>query len=229
MRIILEPAFVLHTRAYRDTSLLVDVFTLNQGRLCVIARNARGLRSRFKGCLVPFAPLLISASGKTELLQLIDLELSESAIFLEGNRLFNGLYLNELLLKLLQKQDAYPGIFVAYKETLRKIALTPNIQAALRSFELCLAAELGYGLELEQDTSGNAIQPELYYAYHLEQGWLPRAHTENPQVFLGQHLLAIAKRNFDNTDILLTARRLMRIIIGSLLGDYQLKTRELFQ
>lgn len=228
-RINFESAFVLHTRPYRDTSLLVDLLTLNHGKISVIARSARGIRSRFKGGLVPFAPLLISASGKSELLQLTNVEITEPAFFLKGNMLFNGLYLNELLMRLLQKQDAYPKIFAAYRTTLKLFEQTEESQVALRKFEMLLLSELGYGLQLNQESSGNEIKSHLNYIYRFDQGLILANASTGPHVFQGHHLLEIAKQNFADANILAASRRLMRLAIGTLLGDYQLKTRELFQ
>ncbi len=228
MRIILEPSFVLHTRPYRDTSLLVDLLTLNHGKVSVIARSARGLRSRFKGSLVLFSPLLITASGKSELLQLSEVEISEAAVFLEGNKLFFGLYLNELLVRLLQKYDPYPEIFAAYAATLKQFVNTENCQLCLRRFEMLLLSELGYQLPLRQSACGSDIRSQQTYAYQFDQGFVVSQQDKGNHVFQGEHLLAIAKQDFNDNEILGACRRLMRLAIGHLLGDYTLKTRELF-
>lgn len=230
MRVILEPAFVLHTRAYRDTSLLVDLFTLNHGKISVVARNARGIRSRFKGSLIPFAPMLITAFGKTELLQLSSIETNGAAFFLNGNMLFNGLYLNELLVRLLQKFDPFPKLFEAYGATLQSFLGAEHIQANLRRFEMILLTELGYGLSLQQEVNGSKIQSNLNYIYDVNQGFaISNKSVSDHHVFQGEHLLAIAQQKFDTGEILAASRRLMRLAISALLGDYSLKTRELFQ
>lgn len=228
MRIILEPSYVLHTRPYRDTSLLVDLLTVNHGKVSVIARSARGLRSRFKGSLVLFSPLLITASGKSDLLQLSEVEISEAAVFLEGNKLFFGLYLNELLVRLLQKYDPYPEIFNAYAAILKQFVSTENCQLCLRRFEMLLLSELGYQLPLHQSACGSEISSQQTYVYQFDQGFVVSPQYKGHNVFQGEHLLAIAKQDFNNNEILTACRRLMRLAIGHLLGDYTLKTRELF-
>jgi DNA repair protein RecO (recombination protein O) len=230
MRFILEPAYILHTRAYQDTSLLVELFTQNHGKVTVLARSARGNRSRFKGCLVPFSPLLITASGKTDLLHLTSVETNGSAFFLQGKMLFNGLYLNELLMKLLQRLDPFPDLYVAYANALKELRdEREQVQSVLRGFEITLLTQLGYGLQLDKESNGADIQPNVYYYYRFEQGLIPCAQSStNANVFLGSSLLAIAEQNFTSTEILSAARRLMRLAIGTLLGDYQIKTRELF-
>jgi DNA repair protein RecO (recombination protein O) len=228
MRIILEPSYVLHTRPYRDTSLLVDLLTLNHGKVSVIARSARGLRSRFKGSLVLFSPLLITASGKSELLQLSEVEISEAAVFLEGDKLFFGLYLNELLVRLLQKYDPCPGIFNAYAATLKQFVIAENCQLCLRRFEMLLLSELGYQLPLHQAACGSEINSHQTYAYQFNQGFVLSHQHKGVDVFQGEHLLEIANQNFESNEILASCRRLMRLAIGHLLGDYTLKTRELF-
>lgn len=229
MRFTLEPAYILHTKPYRDTSLLVELFTKQHGKMTVLARSARGLRSRFKGCLIPFASLLISASGKTELLQLTSVEANGSSLFLQDKMLFNGLYLNELLMKLLQRHDPFPELFDVYEQALQQLANPQNeVQVILRRFEMTLLKELGFGLQLQQESNGADILPDHHYYYHAEQGLRRCQRSDNLNIFQGSHLIEIAKHNFNSTEILTACRRLMRLAIGNLLGDDQIKTRELF-
>src|SRR6185437_10727813 len=115
---LLQPAFVLHTRPYRDTSLLLEIFTPDYGRVSTLARGARGLRSRFKGLLQPFVPLLLSWYGKTELMTLSAAESQGKVLDLTGEKLLCGLYLNELLMRLLHRYDAHPQLYIVYQETL---------------------------------------------------------------------------------------------------------------
>jgi DNA repair protein RecO (recombination protein O) len=225
-RILLEPTFVLHAKPYRETSLLVNFFTKNHGHIRAIARSARGTRSRFKGCLVPFSPLLASFSGKTDLLQTTAIEIDRAAYFLQGNNLFNGFYLNELLLKLLGKFDSYPILFDSYQETLNGLQDTSDSQKVLRIFEKKLLAELGYGLQLSQDASGNRVMPDAFYFYHFEHGIVICNNKE--EGFRGSHLLAIENNQFTTDEILKDAKKLMRLVFRKLLGDYTLKSRELF-
>lgn len=228
MKFLLEPAYVLHARHYRETSLIVQFFTENFGIVHALARSARGPRSRSRGYLMPFSPLLISCSGKTDLLQLTAVEGNGSAIFLTGNTLFSGLYLNELILKLIPRHDACPRLFSLYQETLLALQTSSVSQEnVLRSFEKNLLAELGYGLQLTTAIDESLIDPEKYYAYFLGRGLMPCQQGSSGSVFQGKHLLAIEKNDYIDTETLRAARKLMRLVIGSLV-ESDIKTRELF-
>lgn len=226
----LEPAFVLHARPWSETSLILDFFTLEHGRVSAMARSARGVRSRLKNCLVPFSPLLISYRGKNELMQLSTVEQQSAGFILHGRNLFSGIYLNELLLKLLQRFDPYPNLFQHYQTTLQQLqAENADTSKVLRQFEKKLLSELGYGLNLNLDANGDAVLPERFYTYDLAQGLVI---SENKSVqtsqFQGHHLLAIQQNKLENTDTIITARNLMRAIIAALLGPQKIKSRELF-
>lgn len=144
----LEKAFVLHTRPYRDTSLLVDFFTLDAGRVTAVARGARGPKSRLKGLLQPFVPLLINWYGKTELVTLGGADANGASITLNGDVLISGMYLNELLMRLLTRFDPLPHLFEQYNRTIIALSQKQLPELCLRLFELNLLNELGYGLRL---------------------------------------------------------------------------------
>src|SRR6185437_9440208 len=133
--VLLQPAYVLHIRSYRETSLLVELFTPEYGRLTVIAKGVRQSKSVLAGLLQPFVPLLVSWSGKHELMTLLHAEANGSAKYLKGECLFAGLYLNELLMYLLQKWDAHLNLFSAYENTLTSLQTNSLEQKTLRSFE----------------------------------------------------------------------------------------------
>ncbi len=230
MKFILEPAYVLHTNHYRETSLIIQFFTMNFGIIHVIARSARGFRSRFKGCLIPFAPLLISGLGRTELLQLTAVETNGAACFLQGHQLFNAIYLNELIVKLLPRFDPYPNLFSLYQETiLQLLSFDAHQEKILRCFEKELLAELGYGLQLNKVITGEPVCPDQKYYFYSNKGLvLCQNELAGGFVFKGSHLLAIEKNCYEDVEILRAARNLMRLMIGSLLGKSQVKSRELF-
>lgn len=144
-RVMLEPAFILHRRPYRNTSLILDLFTKYHGRLSVVARSARGLKSRYRGVLQLFTPLLVSFSGKTELKSLGQVELTDTTYALEGQALLCAFYLNELLQRLLLQEDPYPDLFEDYQLNLMILEKKQKIQANLRYFEKRLLDQLGYG------------------------------------------------------------------------------------
>lgn len=227
----LQPAYVLHARAYRDTSLLLELFTQEFGRISVVARGARGPRSQFKGLLQPFVPLLVSYFGKTELMTLTTAETNGWLLELKGDQLLCGFYLNELLVRLLHRYDAHPQLFQQYQLTLRALQSSQQQQMVLREFEKCLLAELGYALQLDRDAaSGMKIDPQQFYYFDPLQGLLSSDHAcvKKQVKFLGASLLALHSGELSREDYLRDAKRLLRIALGKLLGDKPIKSRELF-
>ncbi len=231
-RVLLEPAFVLHRRPYRNTSLIIELLTMRYGRKAAVARSARGLQSRYKGKLESFLPLLVSWSGRRELMSLGQIELSARPFELNGRALLCGFYLNELLVRLLQRDDPYPNVFNSYQNTLQKLESDTNVDVALRCFEKNLLHELGYALPLERDAhSGEGINEALMYQYLPERGFLCCDHGDNvaanAAVFSGRSLLALQREQFDDEQSLQDAKRLMRLAMSHHLGNKPLKSREL--
>ncbi|MFO1352103.1 MAG: DNA repair protein RecO [Gammaproteobacteria bacterium] len=230
MRIVLQPAFILHRRAYRDTSLLIDVFSRDGGRLALVGRGARASKSRWAGVLQPFRPLLLSWSGKGEVKTLSAAEEAGSAILLPVTRVLSGLYLNELLLRLLARYDPHPGIFAAYRMVLAELANTDaDEEAALRRFEKCLLAEIGYGLRLDREADTHApIQPDRLYRYLPNHGAVAIAGTGGEGVVIsGASLLALHSGQLAGAESLREAKRLTRAALAICLEGRPLKTREL--
>jgi DNA repair protein RecO (recombination protein O) len=226
MRIHLQPAYILHQRPYRETSLLLDVFTRDHGRLSLIARGVRKQKSLLRGILQLFNPLLISFQGKSELMTLSSAELNGAPSMLRGNCLLSGFYLNELLIRLLQKNDPYSQLYTVYQHTLLELHHVKLQQKTLRLFEKKLLAELGYGLQLDQAQ----LEADNYYRYFPEQGFVLCDKTETePQymIFSGKSLLAMATEQLDDETILKDAKRLMRLTLESLLGSQPLQSRKL--
>lgn len=228
--ILLQPAYVLHARAYRDTSLLLELFTEEQGRVSAVARGAKGPRSRFKGLLQPFVPLLVSWSGKAELMTLTAAEANGNLPNLAGEVLLCGIYLNELLMRLLHRYDAHPQLFQAYQQALIHLR-SKSQQVVLREFEKQLLLELGYALELDREAhSGATIQPEQFYYFDPHRGLLRHQSASNSsaQVFLGESLLALHNDELVQENYLRDAKRLLRLALGHLLGGKPIRSRELF-
>lgn len=231
MRIVLQPAFILHARPYRDSSLLLDIFTWSHGRIHAVARGARGTRSRYRGLLQPFVPLLISWSGNGELANLTQAEPNGLAYWLTSKSLLSGFYLNELLVRLLHRYDAHPKLYEAYQTTLMALSQQQSTELVLRRFELELLIELGYGLSLTHDAmSGAEIVAEKRYRFDPEMGFIacPQTIETSNQVFSGKMLLALRNGNLQAPDELRAAKRLLRQALGVLLGEKQLRSRELF-
>ena len=233
MRVDLQPAYVLHGRPYRDTSLLLEAFTAEHGRISLVARGARR-RSRggSSGALLqPFIPLLLSFSGRAELKTLTATEAAAPAVPLGGDRLFSALYLNELLSRLLHRNDPHPELFAAYGEALQALAAAGQLEAVLRRFEFRLLDELGYHLDCAVDGhSGEAVREECWYTYHADHGLVVRSGAGNPSqpAFSGADLLLIAAGQYEG-EARHAARRLMRQVLAVHLGSAPLKSRELFR
>lgn len=231
MRNLLEPAYILHSRPYRDSSLLIDFFTREHGLVCAVGRSIRGKKSPLKGILQPFVPLLISFYAKRDLATLIDVETQNQAHHLTHKHLFSGFYLNELLMKLLQKNDAHPTLYDYYRETLITLSQSNALEASLRRFEKRLIFELGYGLDLiTEANTGQMISPELYYQYYPQKGFILNVNENSPQIalFSGKSLLALAEENFSDISLLPEMKILLRMVLSGLLGKKTLKSRELF-
>lgn len=230
--VYLQSAFILHARPFRNTSLLLDLFTKDQGRIGAVARGVRGPRSKTQGITQPFIPLLISWSGRSELVTLRDVELEGDFSQLTSSAVLSGFYLNELLLRLLHKHDPHPELFAAYKQTLINLNQGP-IELSLRLFEQQLLNELGYGLVLDEEAhSGAPIEADAHYHYQTELGFvrvaLEYSTVPHSAIFCGQSLLAFQAGLLTEPTVLRDAKRLMRMALAPLLGPQPLKCRELF-
>jgi len=237
MRVHLQPSYVLHTKPYRDTSLLVELFTAEHGRVGIVAKGAR--RKRRSGSqsalLQPFIPLLTSFSGRGELKTLLSLEHASAAFSLIGERLFSGLYLNELLIRLLPRQDAHPNLFAGYTQAMEALSGSEPIQPILRRFEWRLLEELGYGFSLSfEGSSGDPIDGQSDYYYEptlglITAGMLPieSARIANRQVYPG-HLLLALERGTRNPETASLEKLLLRAALAVHLGERPLRSRDLF-
>lgn len=228
-RVSLQAAFILHGRDFRDTSRLLDVFTLDYGRITLVAKGARSPRSKLQGILEPFSPLIISWSGKGDVQTLTGAESVKSTINLSAKQVMSAYYINELLQRLMTFHDPHPELFEIYQRTLESF-LSEDDELVLRRFEKQLLAEIGYGLSLDVEAeNGTAlIKDELYY-YDLERGPVNiQAHEINGEfVVFGQTLLDMSVEIFSCLQSKKEAKQLMRIILSHHLGDKPLKTRSL--
>ncbi len=229
-----EAAFVLHSRPFRDTSLLVDLLTRDNGRKTIIAKGVRKARSLSCGLLQPFVPLMVSLSGKTDLLNLRKVEANGLPYDLQGRSLLIGFYLNELLMKLLHKYDAHQNIYFNYEKALTVINDNHNDnlkqQSILRIFELELIKELGYGLILNKDVNGNEILVNEYYYFDYGEGFMATGQDNylESNKFSGASLQAFYSGSLLNATELRDAKRLMQMVLAKLLNGKVIKTRELF-
>ncbi len=229
-RISFQPAYVLHRRSYRETSFLVELFTPEHGRVTVAAKGARQAKSSLQGLLQPFTPLMVSWSGKGELMTLVQADARGEVRRLKGDALFAGFYLNELMMALLQKWDAHPNLFRAYEETLTALQDVPLNQRALRIFEKILLEELGYGL-MPRDGSSVFLE-DKYYRFVPDQGFVISELGEDAKaksvLFSGKSLLAMANDDWRDEDCMKDAKRLTRFVLTPLLSGRPIHSRKLF-
>lgn len=230
-RVTFEPAFVLHGTPWRETSLIAECFTPHYGRVALVAKGVRRPRSALRGLMQPFQPLLISWFGRGELRTLQGAEWQGGLPQLAGKALFCGFYLNELLMRLLGRDDPHERLFALYAEALSRLAAEVPLEPVLRAFEVTLLRELGYAppLECEADT-GIPIDPAGNYRFELERGAL-RVEEEggNAVQFRGKTLLDMARSHYDDPVTLSQSKLLMRMLLGHQLGHQELHTRRIFQ
>lgn len=230
-RVQLQPAYLLHRKPFRDTSLLLELFTQEHGRVGLVARGARGSRSKLKGVLQPYQPLLLSWSGRGELPSLTAAEAVGGGVFLQGDALISGFYLNELLMRLLARHDPHPHLFERYQLALQRLIANQSVDWALRLFERDLLQELGYGLLLTHEgQSGEEVEPGARYCYDPESG-PQRLYTAAVGCLSvqGATLLALARGECEDVALRRESKLLMREVLGHHLGPRPLASRELFR
>ena len=223
-----EPGYVLHTYPYKETSLIVESFTRRHGRVALLARGARRPRSAMRGVLLAFHPLRLGWSGSAELSNLIQAEwggaLQPASRPLAGRGLMCGFYLNELILRLLPREDPHEALFDAYSEALARLSTGEAPAAVLRSFEKRLLAELGYAPLLDREAlSGEPIEPSGSYVYEPDRG--PVRSSRGDLLISGRTLLDIAADDYSRSETRDEARYLMRALIGQRLHGQVLHTR----
>ena len=219
-----QPAYVLHARPYRETSLLLECLTQDHGRLGVIARGVRSERSRLpRSQLEPFQLLLMNLHLRGELATVRASELASSSLRLIGDAGIAGLYVNELVVRLTERQDPHPALFLAYAETLARLARGDTLAWQLRRFERDLLAALGYALQLDVEAdSGDAIDPDGFYRYRAEQGAM-RCNARDSGALRGSDLSNLRTDCIPDPQGLLALRGMMRDLIRFHLGGGELR------
>ena len=227
-----QPGFVLHSFPFRETSLIVEAFTRDHGRIALVARGARRPRSALRGVLSSFQPLLLSWSGRAELRTLIRAEWQSAYLALGGETLMCGFYLNELLLKLLPRDDPHERLYDIYQQTLTALTDNREREGILRRFELRLLEELGYAVTLDHDAeSGESIVAQQRYVYMLERGPV-QSGVSNPGAGVelsGKTLLDMQSGAYDDTVTQQQSKTLMRTLIDHYLGKQVLHTRQMLR
>lgn len=233
MRVESEPGFILHTIPYRETSLLVDIFTLNHGRLRCVAKGFR--KPNKKGIaktLFPYTEHHFQWQGRGELKTLIQAEPIQAPVFLKQESLFVGLYINELLYKLLHQNDPHQSLYEFYCQLMTQLSSSEIQQPVLRRFEMLLLEELGYGLVLDAEAeTGQAVSAESLYYYIPDQGLrLVQDQTaDNLNAFSGADIMALKQGQLEQQSALRAAKQLTRQVIDFYLDGKELNSRELYR
>lgn len=222
-----QPVYVLHTYSFKETSLVAELFTKEYGRVTTVAKGARRPRSAMRGQLQSFQKLSATWSGKNELKTLHSLDWADGLVSLHGEALMCGFYLNELLLRLLPREDAHEQLFDYYQATLKILAKGADLAINLRRFELKMLQEMGYAVPLLVDESSGAISPARDYRYEAEYGACELSATKNGVVLSGQTLLDMAQDTYESAQTKQQSKQLMRYLVAHYLGDKPLHTRQL--
>ena len=228
-----EPAYVIHRRPWRETALLVELFTLNHGRVSLVARGGNSVKSPLKAQLQPFQPLLVNWTGRSDLKTLVQVELRSAPRLGQTRALYSGLYINELLQRILPAADPYPTLFASYIESLQslaELASKGDVEPTLRKFERAFAASLGYDFAWDQTTdTGRPVEAGYRYGYDPLQG-IVSAHCTDVRLgqLQGEALLALAADDLSDDAARRTAKRVMRVLVDFLLQGKPLHSRNLF-
>lgn len=225
----LQRCFVLHRRPYSESSLILDVFSEEYGRVTLVSKGARSKRSNLKGALQPFTPLLLKWSGNGSMKTLRQAEAISLGLPLTGVNLYSAMYVNELIARVLASEIPFPELFHDYLQALTELAHNTNPEPALRRFELALLSAMGYGVDfLHCAGTGEPIDPTMTYRYREQKGFIASVRRDN-LTFLGEELIAISERRFLSKTQLQAAKRFTRIALKPYLGGKPLKSRELFR
>jgi DNA repair protein RecO (recombination protein O) len=224
-----DQGYVLHTRRYRENSLLVEALTREHGRLGFVARQSNGRGRRPREPLQAFRPLLLVWQGRGELASLVHWEAASALPPLGGERLLSGLYLNELLVRLAGRGEGDARLYDTYATAIGLIARGERLEPVLRAFEVALLEVCGYALELETAVdSGDPIDADGHYRYLFDRGPVVSDGEVGGVIVQGSTLLALAGRLPLDDAVLAEAKRFMRAVLNQHLGDRPLHSRSLF-
>ncbi|SEJ51205.1 DNA repair protein RecO [Paraburkholderia diazotrophica] len=228
-RIAEQPAFVLHSYPYRETSLIIDVLSRDHGRIALVAKGAKRPHSALRGVLQTFQPLSLAWSGKSEMRTLTGAEWVGGMLPLTGDALLCGFYVNELLVKFLAREDPHPQLFHHYVVTLTRLAHDEPPVQVLRSFERVLLRETGYAMSLNRTVTRKAVVPDGRYVFDPERGVREVSDDvpSNWPVISGQTLLDMEQDDYHRAQTVAQSKTLMRFLLNTYLGGTPLATRQI--
>jgi DNA repair protein RecO (recombination protein O) len=222
-----QPVYVLHTYPFKETSLVVELFSQQFGRIAAVAKGARRPHSAMRGMLQSFQILDGAWSGKNELKTLHSLDWNAGLTLIKGEALMCGFYMNELLLRLLPREDAHESLFDYYASALQTLSNGADLATTLRRFELKLLQEMGYAVPLLQDENDVPIEADKNYRYEAEYGACALSATKNGVQLSGKTMLDMARDDYSDAATQNQSKQLMRYLLAHYLGDKPLHTRQL--
>jgi len=230
MRFSLEPAYILHSRQYRESSLLLEALSREHGRVGLVARGARATKSKWKNLLQPFRPLLLSWTQRGELGTLTGADQVASPPALTGEALFCGLYANELTIRFLQRSDPHTALFDYYRHLMMQLAMGEELQPLLRIFEKQLLQSAGFGMQLDHEHGSDlTVAADAWYSYIPESGpeRRDRKQGSDKNLVSGSALLALKSGRIEERH-LKELKHLMRRVIRHHLGGQPIASLALF-
>jgi DNA repair protein RecO (recombination protein O) len=224
-----QPGYLIHSYPWRETSLVVEVFTRDHGRMALVARGAKRPTSHFRGTLAAFCPLLLAWSGRGEVKTLMRVEWCGGLAPLRGDGLLAGFYMNELLVRLLARGDAHEGLFAAYGAALAALALARGPAPTLRAFEVALLREAGFLPVLDRCIDGTPVDPDARYRIESTRGLAPADNTGDEVGLHGATALAMAAGEFGDARVAAESKAALRQLIRYHLDGRPLNTRRILQ
>ncbi|NKB37009.1 MAG: DNA repair protein RecO [Gammaproteobacteria bacterium] len=231
MRVSLTPSVIIHQRPYRETSLLLEIFAREYGRVSLVAKGVRRNRKKSQSLYQANRKLFLSWGSRGDLGTLTEIEADGPNFNLGGKALISVFYINELLIRFLHRHESHPQLYDTYLKTLTRLEFGEPESLCLRYFEKQLLDTIGYGLVLDHDLeSGLPISPEKEYFYSINEGpFLTKSGSTKGVSVSGKTLLALDSENLDESCSISEIKQVMRLTLNSYLGDKPLASRELFK
>ena len=223
-----EVVYVLHTYPFKETSLIVEIFSKVHGRISIVAKGARRPRSLVRGMLQSFQSLQATWSGQGEMKTLHSIDWCDALLQIEGDALICGFYINELLMRLLPKEDPHEKLFDFYHQTMELLSMKNHLSVTLRRFELKLLQELGYELPLLNDENGEPIKPNKIYNYEVAYGPSETKNSSEGVSLIGKTLIDMAGDDYKDPTTEMQSKQLMRYLISHYIGEKPLNSKKLF-
>jgi len=231
MRIEHTPCYILHSRDYRESSLILEIISREFGRVSLVAKGAKRNKKQQGVNYNLYQKYLMSWVSRSELGTLVDIESASLMNSLKPEQVMTGFYMNEITLRLLHKHESHPELFDSYDTTIMRLSNNGSEQTSLRYFEKILLQSLGYGVVFGQDVkTGEIIVAEGDYYYKLDSG--PSTETSNTIAGVkvsGKTLIELDKETLSETKNINEAKILLRSLLNQYLGDKPLASRQLYQ